>query len=623
MKNGRKYAFYSKIKNAHNSKLINSESLKSNINIINNDNQSFMFEQIKKTFTFNKIQNSEIILKGKNNTKEKNKNIFQENDIILPLSKSFINEIEYNNIFKSFHPEYKESVINIKRLNTIGYFKENKGNGNNLISKNLKKELDNEYNNNINSENDKNPNFIDEIEIIGKNIEYLKGTNENFEINKFENTNKNNISYISIDLLIKKIALEDLRTKYNMLYKSFLEQFSIFLSVDIFTEKIMNAYYYYKNNNSISCPELINLLNIIILNKFSLIEKNEKLISKLKKLYKEIKDDNSLINSIKEDTLNVYFILFNEKDEQDLEMAKYSINKKRNSNLILIEQAGGQGKRKSLLDNPINKTAYFYIFDYTEEEIAIKLTIISYKLMSNITFDELLNSNFSKKDKKNKAPNVMKMIQRMDKLTLFIIEDIFSYDDPKIRAEAITKWIKIEQECKRLNNFNDTVIINTCFSNYLMKKIPLTWKKVANPTIKILNMLRDFCTNNQCYINIRKEIFFRKGRFCLPYIGILLKEVVSLEEKYKYILNNGNINCYKIQKLHILINQFFGFKNNPFPKQDFYNNLNILENLSPKNEDELELVVSKIEPKLIIFSGDDLKRKTKTDVIYYMVNKHK
>ena len=84
--------------------------------------------------------------------------------------------------------------------------------------------------------------------------------------------------------MIKKIALEDLRTKYNMLYKSFLEQFSIFLSVDIFTEKIMNAYYYYKNNNSISCPELINLLNIIILNKFSLIEKNEKLISKLKKL---------------------------------------------------------------------------------------------------------------------------------------------------------------------------------------------------------------------------------------------------------------------------------------------------------------------------------------------------
>ena len=309
MKNRRKYAFYSKIKNAHNSKLINSESLKSNINIINNDNQSFMFGQIKKTFTFNKIQNSEIILKGKNNTKEKNKNIFQENDIILPLSKSFINEIEYNNIFKSFHLEYKESVINIKRLNTIGHFKENKGNGNNLISKNLKKELDNEYNNNINSENDKNPNFIDEIEIIGKNIEYLKGTNENFEINKFENTNKNNISYISIDLLIKKIALEDLRTKYNMLYKSFLEQFSIFLSVDIFTEKIMNAYYYYKNNNSISCPELINLLNIIILNKFSLIEKNEKLISKLKKLYKEIKDDNSLINSIKEDTLNVYFIL--------------------------------------------------------------------------------------------------------------------------------------------------------------------------------------------------------------------------------------------------------------------------------------------------------------------------
>jgi hypothetical protein len=48
--------------------------------------------------------------------------------------------------------------------------------------------------------------------------------------------------------------------------------------------------------------------------------------------------------------------------------------------------------------------------------------------MSNITIDELLNSNFSKKDKKTRAPNVTKVIQRFDKLILFIIEDIFSYD---------------------------------------------------------------------------------------------------------------------------------------------------------------------------------------------------
>ena len=72
-----------------------------------------------------------------------------------------------------------------------------------------------------------------------------------------------------------------------------------------------------------------------------------------------------------------------------------------------------------------------------------------------------------------------------------------------------------------------------------------------------------------------------------------------------------------MQKIYIIINQFFSFKNNPFTKQNDYN-LDIFENLFPKEEDQLELLIKKIEPKLIIFKGKSLKRKTKTDFYYYM-----
>ena len=309
-------------------------------------------------------------------------------------------------------------------------------------------------------------------------------------------------------------------------------------------------------------------------------------------------------------------------DEYDLNLAKYSLSKKRETNLIFFGQLKKNksiGKKKSILDNIFTRKSFFYVFDYTEEEIAIKLTAISYKLMANISVFELLNSNFSKKDRASRAPNVMKLIKRFDELNLFIIEDICSYDKPKRRAEAITKWIKIAEQCKNLYNFNDTLVINTCFSNYLMKRLVLTWKYVPNSSLKILNNLKKFCTNDQCYINIRREMMNRKNRFYVPYLGILLKEIVNLEEKYKYILANGNINCCKIQKLSILINQFFNFKNNPLTKTNI-NNLDILENLSPKDEDKIEIVISKIEPKLIISAGQELKRKTKTDIIYYMNN---
>ena len=415
-------------------------------------------------------------------------------------------------MIKDLNKGLDKTYLNYKRKNSFSFLKQKKENNNNLMRKSvaLMRQISNNYNK-LNKEKYKDPFFNDEKEIIGQNIEYLKGKKENIEINQFENANTDNIniyniSNISINLFIKKIAMDNLRLNYNLLFKSFLEQYHIFLQIDIFIEKIINSFYYYKKKNSIEYSELINMLNIIILDKYKSIEQNEYLISKLKDLYKEIKNASFLKDFMKEDTLNVYFILFNQKDEIDLNVAKYSINNRRKNHFVYIGRSNSHKKnkiKKNTLDNILKRKSYFYIFDFTEEEIAAKLTMISYKLMSNITINELLNSNFSKKDKKTSAPNVMTIIQRFDKLTLFIIEDILSYDEPKKRAESITKWIKIAEQCKNLNNYNDTLVIKTCFSNYLLKRINLTWKKVPNSIIKRLNKLRNFCSNNQCYINIR------------------------------------------------------------------------------------------------------------------------
>ena len=303
-----------------------------------------------------------------------------------------------------------------------------------------------------------------------------------------------------------------------------------------------------------------------------------------------------------------------------MNFVKYSISQ-RKKNIIFIKESSKENSlnaniTKNEQNNIKMKDLYFYIFDYTEEEIAISLTQVSFNLLYNINIEELLNTNFSKKDKHIRAPNVMKVIEHFDKLVLFIIEDICSYDEPKRRAEAITKWIKIAEQCKNLYNFNDLLVINTCFSNYLMRRMVLTWKKVPKSTFKKMKEKKKFCSNNQCYLNFRREMVNRRGRFYVPYLGILLKEIVNIEEKNKYVLDNGNINCLKIQKLYIAICQFFSFKNNPFAKTQL-KALEIFGHLDPKTEDQIENIIAKIEPKLIITSGDNKKRRTKTDAKYY------
>ena len=548
---------------------------------------------------------------------------FLENEFFIPSPNSYPGDYSTNNILlQDFDEEYNNTYDNTNLNNSFSYKTKKEEHS---LYRSLTKISKKKGNNiNVDIKNNLDPSYKDEKEEKGKNIEFLQGRNENLEINNFENTkNKNNLSYISLNLFIKKIAQDNLRTKFSLLYKSFLEQFSIFLSVKIFIEKLINAFYFYKKETSQEYPELINLLNKIISNKYQSIRDDKNIITKLKQLYKEIIDATWLKDYLKQDTLNIQYIIENDEDEFDLNFAKYSMSL-RKKNIIFIKGAhpSANTKRYSVVIKNNNKLSittkmtYFYVFDYTDEEIAISLTSISYSLICQINIEELLNCNFSKKNSNERSPNVMKFIQRFDKLILFIIEDICSYDEVKKRAEAITKWVNVAEQCKNLYNFNDTLAINTCFSNYLFKRLVLTLKKVPKSTRKKMNELKQFCNHNQRYLNIRREIVSRYNRFYIPYIGILTKDLINFEENNKYILKDGNINCLKLQKLYITIQQFFSFKKQPFTKVPL-KDLNIFEQLDPKTEDQIEIMIKKIEPKLIISSGQDKKRKTKTDVKYY------
>ena len=246
----------------------NRNSLNNDIIKLNNDKRISLFEEMRDSLK-PLIKKKNLNFKTKKNIKgNDNDDSSSENEPILSLSKSFLGDLDNNKEFGNLYHEFEKNVINYKRKNSFSYFKARNEKNNNLLirSVTLMKKISDNYNN-LNKEKNKDASFIDEKEIIGKNIEYLKGKNENLEINQYEKTNKNNISNISINLFIKKIAMDNLRTKYNLLYISFLQQYNIFLSIEIFIEKVINAFNFYKKTNSIEYPELINLLNNIILDK--------------------------------------------------------------------------------------------------------------------------------------------------------------------------------------------------------------------------------------------------------------------------------------------------------------------------------------------------------------------
>ena len=462
--------------------------------------------------------------------------------------------------------------------------------------------------------------FIDEDEKKNGNIFYIENSTELNDLNYYSKKNKCNISYISLNLFIKEICTGNLRNKYPILYKSFISQYQEFLSISSLIEKIINAMDFYIKKMGIEIPDLISLLNKIISTQYKKIENNTALIEKVVDLYKNIKQLEWINDSLEKEIDNVNFILSSSSsDDFDLEYTKYLISDRRKTKAIAI-RARTRGK---VSNNKIKyKYTYFYIFDFTDEEIARNLTLISYKLLCNIDINELWNSNFIKEDKYTKSPNVMKLIDRFDKLMLFIIEDICSYETNKARVKLITKWANIAKTCRDLHNYNDLLIINQCFNHNLIKKMLSTWKKIPKATLELISDLNKFCTSQQCYINIRKEIVGCKHIAYIPYLGILLKEIIDIDKEYKYMEKFGEyncINCVKLQKIYYIVNKFFEFKNYSFTFNQI-NELNIFNQINPKKSEEIEEMIinnekNKSTIKELIHSLN--KKPTQTDNIFY------
>ena len=464
--------------------------------------------------------------------------------------------------------------------------------------------------------------FIDEEEKKNENIIFIEKETELTNLNYYNKKNKCNISYITLNLLIKKLCTENLKNDFPILYKSFINQYQEFLSIPSLLEKIIQAYYFYTKKMNIEIPDLISLTNKIISKQFKQIENNNALIEKLKTLYKDIENLSWIDPPLEKEIENINFILSsNAIDDFDKHYTKLLISDRRRTKAISIRP---RTKLKSVNNKSLYKYPYFYIFDFSDEEIARNLTLISYKMLTNIDINELWNNNFSKEDKYSKAPNVMKLIDRFDKLMLFIIEDICSYETNKTRAKLITKWANIAQKCKDLHNYNDLLIINQCFNNYLLnKKMFSAWKKLPKSTLELISDLKKFCDSQQCYINIRREIIGCKHIAYIPYLGILLKEIVDIENKYKYFEKIGVyncINCIKLQKIYWVVNKFFEFKNYTFTFTQI-NELNILNQLNPRTKEEIELIINNNEKnkstfKELIQTGNK-KKPTKSDELFY------
>ena len=458
-----------------------------------------------------------------------------------------------------------------------------------------------------------NENKAEENFKIISNYEYKSSIVEEPDLNIVLSENKNNINFMSFELLISLLKDDNLgKTNKNINYDDILiyivYQKNVIMTSEIFFQIIESLL---KGGN---IETGLILLNTYLVNYYSTeILPSFETIEKVINLYK-----------LSNKEIIVFKIPFDEDKKIELEkLIEYIISGKKK---IINSLGGMEFIRRSLVPKETiipKDTKKFDIFNWDPIEIARQLTIFTQYLYRNIDCQELLSGRWTKNDKMEKSPNITLLINRFNKISKWIMEEIMSYDYSRDRCKVVEFFISVAEELKNIHNLNDCFAVITTFNHLSIKNLKRTWNKVTDEAKNKLKELSDLCSILKNYENIKKEYLEYRNNIkdinsisegCIPYLAPYLKDLAFLEEGQKYFNKNKLININKIIIVGKIIQNIKESQMFVYEYKPVYS-LAVLSDPDPLDDDKLTSLSESLEPKFNLSHRTKNKRITNSDIM--------
>ena len=481
------------------------------------------------------------------------------------------------------------------------------------------KEIKEDINININLNNNNNKNLTTRDRYItyhAKNKNEIKNGKEMNNSNQL--VSSVNLTRKGVNLQRSKIIRED-KTKYgyNIISLNNTNNNNKNLFINLKKEKpikLGNKSQKEENNQF----KLIKNINNTINNKITLEEEIVTELMNIKMLFSFEEPKKRDIDSAKN---KIYFYKLIKKLIPELicKPIKEPEHPKGRHVIIKSVTVGNLNKKNKLKLH--NNEGYFNVLDWDKSEIGEKLISLSKNLINKVHRREIYKAIFLKKKKNETSPNVMENIDKFNRLTFFIIQDILSYDFAKDRAKIIEKWIKIADYCKDRKDYNDCVAINSALNNYIITGLKKTLNEIGKDKKELLKTISKFCRYQGNYKTLREDMAkLDYNDFYIPYLGMILKDLAFYEENSKYLINDILINFEKLEKVQLAVSSFFNFKNTKdkinliIPEE-----LNFFDKLEELKESDLEKLANDLEPEFKLYNTKKReKRLTNIDKMYFL-----
>eukprot|EP01084_Bolivina_argentea_P046072 84822_1 len=228
-----------------------------------------------------------------------------------------------------------------------------------------------------------------------------------------------------------------------------------------------------------------------------------------------------------------------------------------------------QEQKEEIKMNTINIPNKYNILNQSNAHIAEQITLMDFKIFSNIKRREIVNSSWKSKHKNIISPNISRLIQRFNELTYWIQYVILTGADYKKRAAFIKKFINIGNHLLLLNNIHAACAVCSALKSVPIHRIKKSWKKVATKHIVKFEELKTVFSNSHGYKNLRKlhgEI--RERLPAIPYVGMLLIDVRFIEEGNRLINDESGVNFNVLFRHYDSFQRILCFQDVPYSFDD-------------------------------------------------------
>ncbi|XP_063794322.1 ral guanine nucleotide dissociation stimulator-like 2 isoform X2 [Pseudophryne corroboree] len=247
------------------------------------------------------------------------------------------------------------------------------------------------------------------------------------------------------------------------------------------------------------------------------------------------------------------------------------------TNLVTkLQELGGEEKdgaeRPPMAGNETEHSDPLDILTFQASDVAEQLTCLEASLFLRVVPYECLGSVWSRRDRGGdhceRCHTVRETVRHFNRLSGAVTASCVR--DPQLkpqqRARVIEKWVRVAEECWNLRNFSSVYAILSALQSTAVHRLKRVWAETSREIQRSYQEMSEVFSEQDNYARMREQLFQSqdtpdvtakrhlprakdpRATGVIPYLGVLLTDLVMLDSAIRDQLENGYLNFEKRRK---------------------------------------------------------------------------